>query len=340
MKALRITAPGFTELSDIPVPTPQKGEVLLQVISVGFCGSDLSTFQGRNPMVSYPRIPGHEIGAKIVGLSEGVPSDYQVGMEVTVVPYSNCGNCASCRRGRAYACKGNQTLGVQRDGAMTEFICVPWEKVIVVPGLGVRELSVVEPLTVGFHAAARGRVEAQDIVAVFGCGVIGLGAIAGAANRGACVIAIDIDDKKLALAKALGASHGVNSKTGDLQDQISALTGGDGPDVVIEAVGHPLTYRAAVDIVAFTGRVVCIGYAKDEVSFATKLFVQKELDIMGSRNAAAEDFRCVAAYLQNSPFPYSQVISKEVPLEKAGEALSDWAANPGSITKILVRVSG
>ena len=338
MKALRITAPGRTELTDIPVPAPSAGEVLLRVRSIGFCGSDLSTFQGRNPMVSYPRIPGHEIGATIVGRGEGVPAEYREGLDVTVVPYSNCGQCASCRRGRAYACKGIQTLGVQRDGAMTEFICVPWEKLITVPGLGVRELSLVEPMTVGFHAAARGRVEAADIVAVFGCGVIGLGAITGAASTGATVIAIDIDDRKLDLAKALGAAHTVNSRSQDLHARLQELSGGHGPDVIIEAVGHPATYRAAIDEVAFTGRVVCIGYAKDEVSFATKLFVQKELDIMGSRNAAPADFTRVCQYLQSHAFPYDRIISREVPLEQAGEALADWSANPGDITKILVQL--
>jgi len=338
MKAFRITAPGQTETVEVPKPSPKQGEVLLKIRTVGFCGSDLSTFLGKNPMVSYPRIPGHEIGATIEAVGEGVPPEYRPGLEVTAVPYSNCGTCASCKRGRAYACKGNQTLGVQRDGAMTEYLCIAWEKLIVVGGLASRELSLVEPLTVGFHAAARGRAEAKDVVAVFGCGMIGLGAIAGAASTGATVIAIDLDDQKLALAKTLGASHGINSMTGNLHAELESLTGGHGPDLVIEAVGHPSTYRAAVDEVAFTGRVVCIGYAKDEVSFATKLFVQKELDILGSRNATAEDFQRVANYLQATPFPYDKVITREVGLNEAGKALADWAANPGAVTKIIVRV--
>jgi threonine dehydrogenase-like Zn-dependent dehydrogenase len=305
---------------------------------MGFCGSDLSTFQGRNPMVSFPRIPGHEIGAVIEAVTPGVPPEFSPGMAVTAVPYSNCGSCASCKRGRAYACKHNQTLGVQRDGAMTEYLAIHWEKLIHVPGLDVRQLSLVEPLTVGFHATARGRVQPGDIVAVFGCGVIGLGAIAGAASAGSTVIAIDIDDKKLELARALGARHGVNSKTGNLHDSLQALSDGHGPDVCIEAVGHPATYRAAVEEVAFTGRVVCIGYAKEDVAFATKVFVQKEIDILGSRNAAAEDFNRVARYLKTTDFPYERVISREVPLAEAGAALANWSANPGAITKILVQL--
>jgi len=338
MNALQITTPGKTALVQCPEPKPRAGEVLLKIHKIGFCGSDLSTFQGRNPMVSFPRIPGHEIGATIVAVTPGVPAQFQPGLAVTVVPYSNCGKCASCRRGRAYACQFNQTLGVQREGAMTEFITAPWEKLISVAGLDVRQLALVEPLTVGFHAIARARVEAQDSVTVFGCGVIGLGAIAGAAECGATVIAVDIDDRKLELAKKLGAKHGVNSKAENLHERVQALTGGHGPDVCVEAAGNPITYRAAVEEVAFTGRVVCIGYAKDEVAFATKLFVQKELDIMGSRNASAEDFRRVAEYLGRTGFPYDAVISREVPLKEAGAALAEWSANPGAITKILVNV--
>ena len=101
----------------------------------------------------------------------------------------------------AYACQFNQTLGVQRDGAMQEYITVPWQKILKAPRLNELELAMVEPLTVGFHAIERGRVTASDVVMVLGCGMIGAGAIVGAALRGATVIAVDIDDHKLNLAQ-------------------------------------------------------------------------------------------------------------------------------------------
>ena len=118
---------------------------------------------------------------------------------------------------------------------------------------------------------------------VIGCGMIGIGAIVRAALRGATVIAVDLDDEKLVLAKRVGASYAVNSKTENVHERIQEITAGFGADVVIEAVGSPVTYVMAVDEVGFTGRVVCIGYAKKEVAFQTKYFVQKELDIRGSR---------------------------------------------------------
>jgi len=219
---------------------------------------------------------------------------------------------------------------------MQEFIAVPWQKILKASKLNELELAMVEPLTVGFHAIQRGRVDESDVVMVLGCGMIGAGAIAGAALRGARVIAVDIADHKLSLASALGAHHTINSLALDLHQELERLTGGDGPDVVVEAAGNPLTYRTAVDEVAFTGRVICIGYAASEVSFATKLFVQKEIDIMGSRNATPEDFKAVISYLEQDKFPLDQMITRKVKPENAAQAVMQWADNPGKVMKILV----
>ncbi len=287
-------------------------------------------------MVTYPRIPGHEIGATIEELGAEARGKFKVGTSVTVSPYTNCGKCAACRRNRPNACRFNQTLGVQRDGAMAEYIAVPWQKLYASDRLSLGQLALVEPLTVGFHAVERGRVTADDTVAVFGCGAIGLGVIAGAAFRGATVIAVDIDDAKLALARKAGAEHTVNSAGGALHDRLAELTG-DGPDVAIEAVGLPETYRAAVAEVAFTGRVVCIGYAKESVEYETHLFVQKELDILGSRNALG-DFADVIKMLEADRFPMEDLVTTEVLLAEAGEALRTWDQHPLAFTKILVKL--
>ena len=195
MKALSLMSAGRVQIIDVPVPRRMHGELLLKVEMVGLCGTDLNSFRGRNPMVTYPRILGHEIAATVV---EG-EGPVQAGMRVTVSPYTSCGQCSSCRRGRHNACRENKTLGVQREGAMTEFMVVPASKAYP-STLPIKHLCLVEPLTVGCHAVARGRVAAADTVAVFGCGGIGLGAIAGAAFRGARTIAVDVDDSKLEIA--------------------------------------------------------------------------------------------------------------------------------------------
>jgi 2-desacetyl-2-hydroxyethyl bacteriochlorophyllide A dehydrogenase len=339
MKGIIISQPGEVMVTESEVPVPGQGEVLLRLKYVGFCGSDLSIYLGKNPMVQYPRVPGHEISAEVAETGEDVPEGFEPGLPVTIVPYTNCGQCPSCRRGREYACQFNQTLGVQRDGAMQEYLLVPWQKILEAPRLNDRELALVEPLTVGFHAIDRARVTKADTVMVLGCGMIGTGAIVAAAARSANVIAVDIDDHKLLLAKKLGARFLINSKESDLHHMLTELTGGHGPDVVVEAAGNPVTYRAAIDEVAFTGRVVCIGYTGQEVSFETKLFVQKELDIMGSRNATAEDFRDVISYMEEGRFPLEEMITRQVRLEGAGEALRQWTDDPGKVMKILLDMS-
>jgi threonine dehydrogenase-like Zn-dependent dehydrogenase len=337
MKAIQIIKPDDIKIVNRPTPVAGKGEVLLKIAFVGFCGSDLSTFLGKNPMVEYPRVPGHEISAVIASIGEEVPANFNVGQAVTVVPYTNCGQCSSCRKGRYNACRYNQTLGVQRDGAMQEFMTVSWQKLITDDQLTAKELAMVEPLTVGFHAVDRGRVTDTDIVMIFGCGMIGSGAIIRAALRGATVIAVDIDDQKLELAHKIGATHVINSKTTNLHEALVKITNGHGPDVIIEAAGNPITYQSALEEAAFAARVVCIGYAKNDVSFATKLWVQKEIDILGSRNATPSDFEAVINYLKRGTFPLDQMVTSVIQPEDAALAVASWAANPGQVMKILVQ---
>jgi len=337
MKAWVITEPGRTEIVERPEPRPAPGEVLLRVKRIGYCGSDLNTFRGLNPMVTLPRIPGHEVAAEILERGPGVPPALRTGMLSSVLPYTSCGTCPSCRQGRTNACRCNQTLGVQRDGALTELICVPWEKLQYSKSLSLAEHALIEPLSVGFHAVERGRVAAADTVLVLGCGMIGLGAISGASQlRRARVIAVDIDDTKLAQARKAGATETINSRTEDLAARVRELTKGDGPEVVIEAVGTPATFRAAVELASFCGRVIYIGYAKAEVAYDTKLFVMKELDIRGSRNATTGNFADVISVLEAGAYPVAETITREVAFAEAGQALAEWSADPSRITKIQV----
>ncbi len=332
MKAFRLDAPGVSVVTDVPEISQKHGEIMLRVKMVGFCGTDLNTFRGRNAMVEFPRIPGHEVAAEVVCGGDLAPGTF-----VTLLPYTSCGECSACLGARPNACRYNQTMGVQRDGAMTTYISMPREK-LYTGNLTLKELCLVEPLTVGFHAVARGRVTEQDTVAIWGCGGVGLGAIAGSAYRGANTIAIDMDDEKLRIAGKAGAKHLINTTRDDLHRCLQQITGGQGPHVCIEAIGLPQTFRAAVEEVAFTGRVVYIGYAKEPVSYETRLFVQKELDILGSRNAQPEDFGEVIGMLEAGRFPVNDTVSAMIPLSQAGLLLEQWSEAPAKFTKILVEV--
>lgn len=338
MKAIQIIHPSEMKVVEIEKPVVGPGEVLVKIRYVGFCGSDLNTFLGRNPMVKLPVIPGHEVGAVIEEIGTDVPSGFVKGMNVTLNPYTNCGKCASCRNHRVNACEHNETLGVQRNGVMCEYAVLPWHKIILATDISARDCALIEPMSVGFHAVYRGQVIDNEFVMVIGCGMIGIGAIVRAALRGAVVIAVDLDDDKLDLAKEVGAAYTINSKTEDVHERMVELTKGFGADVVIEAVGSPATYVMAVDEVGFTGRVVCIGYAKSEVAFQTKYFVQKELDIRGSRNALPEDFRAVINYMQQGVCPVDKLITKVVKPEQALHAMEEWTNNPGKVFRLLVEL--
>jgi threonine dehydrogenase-like Zn-dependent dehydrogenase len=337
VKALVLTKPGHAKIEFVPDPLATADDLLLlKIRMVGLCGSDLNSFRGRNPLVSFPRIPGHEVSATIVTGSKQIPA-LKEGTDVTLSPYTSCGKCASCRRGRPNACQFNETLGVQRDGALAEYLVMSAEK-LYPANLAPKELCLVEPLTVGFHAVARGRVIGGDSVAIFGCGGVGLGAVAASGFRGAKTIAIDLDDSKLQLARSAGASHTINTTKEPLHERLAEFTGGFGPDVVIEAIGLPQTFLAAVEEVAFAGRVVYIGYAKEPVAYETRLFVQKELDILGSRNAVAEDFHAVVQMLEEHRFPVDDAVSSIVTLDEAPEALRSWSNDPSRVRKIMVRL--
>lgn len=333
MKALTLIGPREVAVTRVPEPSSPNG-VLLRVEMVGLCGSDLNSYRGNNPMVTYPRILGHEIAATVVDGTSRFPA----GTTVTVSPYTSCGSCSACMLGRVNCCQFNQTMGVQRDGALCEWIRVPEEKLYTSSTLGLREMALVEPLTVGFHAIARGRISMGEFTAVYGCGGVGLGAIAGASFRGARTIAIDQDETKLEIARAAGADYLINARSENVSERLREITDGTGPSVIVEAIGLPETFRSAVEDVAFAGRVVYIGYAKQPVAYETKLFVQKEVDILGSRNALPEDFHSVITMLESGSFPVNQAITDVVTMEDTPGSISRWAAAPASVSKLLVKV--
>lgn len=333
MRVAVMHGPGDVRIESVPEPVRKPGEALLRVRRVGLCGTDLSSYRGGNPLVSYPRIPGHEIAATIAEIDPG-DHGLTVGRDVTLSPYAACGHCSSCSQARPNACKENRTLGVQRDGALAEYISVPVEKLFAAQ-LRLEELCLVEPLTIGAHAVARGRIARGDTVAVVGCGGVGLGVVAASAFQGATTIAVDVDDAKLKTAREAGASHAIHWQR-DGRAAMEGITGGRGPDVVVEAIGNPDTFRAAVEMVCFAGRVVYIGYTKEPVTYETRLFVQKELDILGSRNAMPDDFRRTIQMLEEHRFPVQSAIGVVAPLEEMPGMLRAWSAEPSHFKKIMI----
>lgn len=338
LEALVIEDIQKASLRDVPDLEVGPGDVLVQVSFVGLCGSDLNTFLGLNPLVKLPRIPGHEVSGTIVSIGSNAGKDVAVGQRVIFWPYTACGKCTSCRSGRSNACRYNKTLGVQQDGALRTQMVVPASNVIPDSSLSPQRQALVEPISVGFHAVARGRVSSDDTVVVIGCGMIGMGAILGASKRGAKVIAVDPIASKRNTAIAMGAQHFTTATDQTLLDEVQAFTSDDGADVAIEAVGLPSTFTGAVDMVAFGGRVVYVGYSKQPVSYQTQIFNLKELDIMGSRNATRDDFQAVISALQTLGDDADELITKVFPIGEADQALAYWVKNRSEVLKLMVEL--
>jgi threonine dehydrogenase-like Zn-dependent dehydrogenase len=337
MKAFFIWEPGKVTMEEIAEPHMGHEDVLIEVRYLGLCGSDLNSFRGLMPLVKFPRIPGHEISGVIIDKGSSVPDSLKKGDFVTVLPYTNCKVCPACRAGRPNTCQYNQTLGVQRDGALTERIAVHYENIHISKLLSLKELVLVEPFSVGYHAINRGHVNENDLVAILGCGTIGMGALCASIRKGATVIGIDIDDSKLKLAKKFGAQYIINASKDNITKMIASITINEGVNVAVESAGTPDTLATAIDIVCYAGRVVTIGYSKQDAKINSQLIVKKELDIYGSRNALRV-FPAVISMFEKKEKPYTDLITKIFPFKNTAEAFKYWDENTSSVSKILIEM--
>ncbi len=212
MKTIIIPKPGEVQIIETKKPAPKAGEALLKVLCGGICGSDLGTYKGTFAYASYPRIPGHEFSAEIVELN-GDASTYGLkeGMVVTCNPYFNCTRCYSCERGLVNCCEHNETMGAQRDGAFSEYITMPFERIYDGKGLDPATLAAIEPFCISYHGAVtRGQAKKGDKVLVIGAGTIGALAAVAAKSQGAEVYIADVAQKKIDYAvKSFGLACGL-----------------------------------------------------------------------------------------------------------------------------------
>lgn len=337
MKTVLIDKPFEIAVTDTEKPVPKEGEALLKVLYGGICGADVASYTGNQPFTTYPRIPGHEFSAQIVSIPEN-DRNLKVGDIVTCNPYFNCGGCYSCQRGFVNCCTDNQTMGVQRDGAFREYIVMPIERIYDGKGLSAKELALVEPFTISYHALHRAAVKPGDKVLVVGAGPIGLFALIAAKAQGAEVYVADILDGRLEKAKHFGADGVINSKTSDIKEEAMKVTGGNGFDVCVEACGQSVTFLACIDCAAFAANIILIGNGKKETTFLHSILLKKELNVFGSRNSYPSDFASVIDLIASGKVKVLDMVSDVYPIDKADQAFKALAENDGSLAKVLIRI--
>lgn len=336
MKAVFIENPGEAVIRDIPRPARKPGEALLKLLYGGICGSDLGSYRGTFAYFSYPRTPGHEFSAEIVEIDEN-DRGLKPGMVVVCNPYFNCGECYSCKHGLVNACMSNQTMGVQREGAFSEYITMPLERIYDGKGLEPMVLAIIEPLCISYHGVKRAGVKGGDKVLIVGAGTIGILAAVAAKQKGAEVYIADVSRVKLDYAKEFGVDGVVLADGPEAYERaVKEITGGNGFDVTIEAVGLPSTFQNCIDAAAFGGRMVLIGVGKENLDFNFTMIQKKELNVFGSRNALKPDFLELIDLVKEGKIPLKKIITDVYKFDQAPRAFQELNENAGRMLKVMI----
>ena len=337
MQAIICQEPGRLEKIEIADSIPGPGQVLLQIKAIGICGTDLHAYAGNQAYFTYPRILGHELGARVLEVGNGV-DHLKSGDKAVILPYFSCGKCIACRNGQPNCCQKLNVFGVHSDGGMKEKIVVDAVYVRQIVGLEFEEIALIEPLAIGAHALSRASLRPGEWIVVVGCGPIGLGIMAQALHAGCKVIGVDVVESRLNFAKE---AFGVLTVPADRAIAfIKEQTGGDLATAVFDATGYKPALETGIEYMAHGGRYVLVGLSKGDLCFSHPAIHAKETTILCSRNATWLDFDKVIAYLKTGGFPASKYISHQVPFEHVVDTFADWLDPEAGVIKAMATLNG
>jgi alcohol dehydrogenase len=289
------------------------------------------------PFYSYPRIPGHELGVEVLAVGSDV-TNVAPGDRCSVEPYINCQKCYSCRRGHTNCCENHQTLGVHCDGGLRPEFLLPARKLHISRNLSFEQLALVETLAIGCHAVDRGNPRPGEHVLVIGAGPIGLSAIEFVRISGATSIVIDINPQRLQFCKeVMGVDHVIHAKgDGSELKALEELTSGQLADVVIDATGSNKSMSAALQYVAFAGRLVFVGITQQELNFSHPLMHRREMTVMASRNALSGDFARIIDLIENGRIHTQPWITHRARFDEMSDAFPTWLKPETGVIKAMV----
>ncbi len=326
MKAIKIEKPKEIDCVEIEMPI------------AGICGSDIGAYRGTNPLVSYPRIIGHEIVGEVVSIPEDNIKSIKVGDHVIIDPYLYCGSCYPCQIKRTNCCTDLKVLGVHVEGGMAEYFAHPADMLVKLPKEIPWELApLAEPLTIALHGIHRGRLQAGEKVAIVGAGPIGLLAAMVALAYGAEPIVIDIVSERLDFAKSLGVKYIINSSEENAVEKISEFTDGCMAELVMECSGSNPAIQASLDYVSHAGRITFTGWPKYETPLATDKITKKEVDILGARTSVNK-FEEAINLIATGKVDAKKILTKTVSLDEVPEIIKDIEKNPGNYMKVNVLI--
>lgn len=336
MKAALLEREKSFRIIETPDPEPEENEVVIQVRSVGICGSEVEAFFGRHPFRKAPVITGHEMSGVITRLGKGV-RELDVGERVTIEPQVSCGSCIHCRSGKYNLCRNRMMLGTEKwPGPFGEFIKAPACKIILLPeGIPFDEAALVEPLAVGVHSIRKTRLAPGESLIVFGAGTIGLCTLVAARAMGVQEIVItDISEVKLKMGQRMGASQVLNAKNPHLLERIQQIFP-EGADVAIVATGAGEAYQASTRVVKRDGRIGVVGLCREAILIPIELGgTGKELEVIGCSTYLHSDFREAVKILPNTPL--RELISRIFPIDRIQEAFETFIRENDILFKVML----
>jgi L-iditol 2-dehydrogenase len=345
MKALVLTAYNDLQVRDVPVPAVGPEDVLVRVMACGICGSDVHGMDGSTGRRRPPIVMGHEASGVIERVGPAV-KDLRAGDRVTFDSTIYNPDSFFSRRGLINLCDDRRVLGVscedyRREGAFAELVSIPSHIVYPLPpGLAFDEAALTEPVAVALHARHLTPLEPSDTALVVGAGLIGLMLVQvlrqAEARR---IVAVDLDDRRLALAREMGASHTFNTKNHDVTAEVRGITEGRGADVAFEAVGIEATVRTAVEAVRKGGTVTLVGNLAQDVLLPLQTVVTRQIRLQGSCASSGEYPECLSL-IASGKVEVARFISAAAPLEEGAAWFQRLRRGEPGLMKVVLKPNG
>ena len=334
-----MTAPGKIEFREVPVPEPGEDQVLVKIMRIGICGSDIHVYHGTHPFTAYPVTQGHELSAKVVKLGKNV-TQLKEGQKVTIEPQVFCGHCYPCTHGKYNLCEELKVMGFQTTGAASEYFAVDASKVTALPeGLSYDEGAMIEPLAVTVHAAKRFRELKGAKVAVLGCGPIGILLAQSCKALGAeAVMITDVSDYRLALAKKCGVDYAVNTKEKDFGEAMIAHFGPDKADVIYDCAGNDITMGQAIKYARKGSTIILVAVFGKIATVDLAVLNDHELDLNTSMMYRHEDYVDAIRLVNEGKIALKPLMSRHFPFKNFLDAYQYIDTHREDTMKVLIDV--
>jgi 2-desacetyl-2-hydroxyethyl bacteriochlorophyllide A dehydrogenase len=334
MQALVLENKLSLTMKDVPIPSCPEGWALVKVIAVSVCGSDFHSYKGGNALLTYPRIMGHEVCGIIESLN-GNSESFAVGDKVILMPYLSCGHCKACKKGKTNCCSSLSVYGVHREGAMAEFYAAPLDHLIKVDSeMSPYAAAIIEPLAISTHAVSRGEIKSGDVVLVAGAGPIGIGVALMARIDGAKVILADTNNARRTYAQeSFNFENVLDPLDITYENHIRLLSGGEGPDVIIDSTGNNKSMENNVHLLSNGGRMVFVGISNKPIALDGTQFHKRETELFDSRAAKLEDFEKVISCIENGKLDPLKMVTHHASFAESKEAFIHWNELGGEVFK-------